>query len=489
MSSPKADADPRLPVPEYLRGPRSITGRLTWLYVGSTALLLTLAASFLYWGLKDSRRRTDRALVAGKLSVIQTLLQDHYAQPDMIRGEVEHEAAANRIHRYYIRVLDAQGRVLYETDGMSRMLPVLAFPARGESGQPPVQTVERRLPDGENYLLMSGEAIEGPGRSHVRVVQVALNMHETSEIVARYRWRLATMLTFGTCFAAIAGVIVTRVGLRSLRDITLATRKVTASKLDARLVAEHWPEELRQLAGEFDAMLDRLQDSFARLTGFSSDLAHAMRNPINNLRGETEVALTRARSPEEYRQTLASSLEEYERLSRLIEGMLFIARADDPQAALERVAFPARAEMEAVRDFYEAFAAERRVTVDCHGDALLTGDPQLVRRAVSNLLGNALKHTPAGGRVELTARTLEDGTVEIAAADTGVGIAPEHLPKVFERFFQADKTRQGPGGAGLGLAIVRSIMRLHGGEASVSSTVGVGTTFTLRFPALSVSKL
>lgn len=230
-------------------------------------------------------------------------------------------------------------------------------------------------------------------------------------------------------------------------------------------------------------MLDRLQGSFNRLNEFSAEIAHALRHPINNLRGEAEVALTRARSTEEYRQVISSSLEEYERLSRLIDGLLFIARTDDPRAALDRVTFSARPEMDAVRDFYEAFAAERKVEVTCEGDATVTGDPVLVRRAISNLLGNALRHTPAGGRVTLSARPLADGAAELSAADTGCGIRPEHLEQVFERFFQADKTRAANGdGAGLGLAIVRSIMRLHGGSATARSVLSEGTTITLRFP-------
>lgn len=177
-------------------------------------------------------------------------------------------------------------------------------------------------------------------------------------------------------------------------------------------------------------------------------------------------------------------LEEFERLSKLIENLLFLARADNPAAILERVNVSARDELEAVRDFYDALAAERQVAVTCAGDGEIHGDPILLRRAISNLLGNALKHTAAGGRVTLSAETAVDGSVEVRAADTGCGIAREHLDHVFERFFQVETRAAGPThGAGLGLAIVRSIMHLHGGTASISSVVGQGTTVTLRFPA------
>ena len=272
--------------------------------------------------------------------------------------------------------------------------------------------------------------------------------------------------------------------LRPLARITKVTQRISANRLNERVTAGRWPAELSALAGEFDAMLDRLEDAFTRLTQFSADLAHALRNPINNLRGEAEVALARARSPEEYQQILASSLEEYERLSRLIDGLLFIARAEDSRTAIERTRFESRRELDAVREFYEALAAEHDVAVTCEGEAGLTGDPALFRRAVSNLLANALKHTPAKGCVTLSACGLAGGAVEIKVRDTGDGIAAAHLPKAFDRFFQVDPSRdQTSRGVGLGLAIVQSIMRLHGGAASIESTVGRGTTVTLAFPA------
>lgn len=231
-------------------------------------------------------------------------------------------------------------------------------------------------------------------------------------------------------------------------------------------------------------MLDRLEDSFTRLGQFSADLAHALRTPIHNLRGEAEVALVRARSPEEYQHVLASSLEECERLSRMIDGLLFLARADDPNAALKRVRFDARQEMEAVREFYEALASEQQVAVTCAGAAALTGDPMLFRRAVSNLLGNALRHTSAGGSVALSLATTAEQRILVRVQDTGCGILPEHRAKIFDRFYRVGETTSPvPGGIGLGLAIVQSIMRLHGGVASVHSEVGKGSTFTLDFPA------
>ena len=402
MSSTITEPDPRLPLPAILRWTPSITGRLALLYVGSTTILLLLAAGYLYWGLQESLMQADRALVSGKLQVLRLLLREEHDKADLLASEVEHEAAANQLLKYYMRVLDERGRVLVETSDMSAILPVLAFPGSATSSRGSPLVVKRSLPSGRTYLLLTGDATTGATKPERRTLQVALDVAHSDALLADYRRKLFLVLAAGVVFAAGTGVIVTRVGLRPLRAMAAAAHRITASRLGARLSTTRWPTELRECAASFDGMLDRLQDSFSRLTEFSAEIAHAMRNPINNLRGETEVALTRARTPEEYRQILGSSLEEYQRLSAMIEGLLFIARADDPKTALVRTRFKVREQMEAVREFYEALAAEQQVTVVCEGDAPLTGDPMLVRRAISNLLGNALKHTPGDGRGRVT---------------------------------------------------------------------------------------
>lgn len=479
------DPDPRLPPPAFVRRKWSITGRLTLLYVGSTAVLLLLAAGYLYRGARQSLARSDRALVAGKLRVLQGLLRDQPGQAGVLENEIEHEASANELLKYYMRVLDSRGRVLIETTGMAGLLPVLIFPEPGRlpaAGGPVI--VERTVGADRTYLLLAADVVAGPTGQERRILQVALDVGHNNEVLADYRWKLLVVLGSGLVFAAVAGTMVTRTGLRPLRKIARATQQITASHLAERLRPAHWPAELRDLAAEFDAMLDRLQDSFSRLTEFSADIAHALRNPINNLRGEAEVALAQERTPAEYQQTLGSSLEEYERLARMIDGLLFIARTDHPNAAIEHSPITARREMEAVQEFYDALAGEKNISVICEGEARLTGDPMLLRRAVSNLLANALKFTPPGGRVVLAAGHAADGAAEIRVRDTGSGIPPEQLPRIFDRFYQGSKSRdQTSQGAGLGLAIVQSIMRLHKGRAEVSSEPGRGTTVLLSFPA------
>lgn len=484
MSSMTTEPDPRLPLPAALRRSWPIAHRLTLLYAGTTTILLLMAAGYLYWGLRESLAREDRALVLGKFNVLRLLLREHQDKTEALASEIEHEAPANELLKYYLRVLDARGQPLIETPEMAGLLPVASFPLPLplSRGIPPV--LARDFGSGRSYLLLAAEVEAGADGSGRRIIQIALDVAHNNDVLADYRQKLFLVLGAGVLFAALAGVVVTRTGLRPLAAMARTSRQITASKLSQRLVAADWPAELRELATAFDIMLDRLQESFVRLTAFSADIAHALRNPVNNLRGETEVALAQERTPAEYQQTLGSSLEEYYRLARMIDGLLFIARTDNPAAQIEHTAFEAGEELSAVQEFYEALAADKSITVICQGDAQLTGDPMLFRRAVSNLLANALKHTPARGRVRLTACNLPDGSTEVRVEDTGAGIAAKHLPRIFDRFYQVHISRdQTSQGAGLGLAIVQSIMRLHQGGVRIESELGRGTVVTLLFPA------
>lgn len=461
----------------------SLATRLTRYYVIAAAVILSAAVFFLHWMLERGLNARDRAQVVSKAQVLQSLLREHHDKPEVIISEVEHEAAENQALRYYLRILDGQGRTLMETTGMKDILPPAIFPPPAPEAATRYAGGRTMLSQHQRYLLAAVEAETGLAGEEKRSLQVALDLSATLELVESYHLVLLSALLGSVALMSLAGWSIARQGIRPLVQLAEASQRITASRLQERVSSQGWPVELSALARAFDDMLDRLGDSFQRLSAFSADIAHALRNPINNLRGEAEVTLSHPRSPEEYQQMMGSSLEELERLSRMIDNLLFIARADDASMALKRTPFAVRQELEAVKEFYEAVADEARLTVECEGNALVNADPLLVRRAISNLLGNALKHTPAGGRVTLIARAAVDGGAEIAVQDTGMGIPEAMLPRVFDRFFQVDKSRDLTAkGAGLGLAIVKSIMQLHGGEATAQSVLGRGTTMTLRFP-------
>ena len=462
----------------------SIAGRMSWVHALKTLLLVALSGSVLYWGLARELRRQDAKLVESKLAVLEHLVASYAIGSQAIESEVEHEAGEQGPLRYFIRVLDATGRIVRETPGMPAQLSVGLFPAAGQQRAAATGCEEcEASPDGQ-YLIAT-RAVRTVGQPETVTLQVALDVGRTESVLHRYAWTLVVVLGLSVILSALASLAVSRDAVQPVRDIADRVRTITASHLDdgPSLASRPWPLELQGLASDFDEMLARLSDSFGRLSQFAADLAHALRNPINNLRGNAEVTLARPRSPEEYQQTLGSSLEELERLSRLIDGLLFIARSENPRQAIDRTTFPLRREAVAVLEFYEALAAERGVHTRCEGDAVITGDSMLVRRALSNLLANAIRHTPSGGTVVMQVQPREQGGATVMVHDTGRGIDAEHLPHVFDRFYRVNDDDIDAAGSGLGLAIVRSVMHLHGGEVHVTSVPGVGTKFTLEFPA------
>ncbi|HTH20298.1 MAG TPA: heavy metal sensor histidine kinase, partial [Candidatus Udaeobacter sp.] len=238
--------------------------------------------------------------------------------------------------------------------------------------------------------------------------------------------------------------------------------------------------ELQPLAIAFDEMLKRLDDSFTRLSQFSADLAHELRTPIANMMGEAQVALTRDRNAAEYREIIESTVAECERLSRIVDNLLFVARVDAASEPITRKWFDARAAVEKIAAFYQMAADDHDVTINCSGDGQIYADPDLFERVVGNLLENALRFTAKHGTICITV-SKQNSDFQVTVSDNGSGIAAEHLPRVFDRFYRAESSRSSDG-AGLGLALVKSIVELHGGSATIQSEVNRGTTVVLRFP-------
>jgi two-component system, OmpR family, heavy metal sensor histidine kinase CusS len=295
-------------------------------------------------------------------------------------------------------------------------------------------------------------------------------------------WFWAVLLAMSFLFPLV-GYQVARHGIRPVEEIAATARKITSTNLRERIRAEGYPSELASLAGTFNEMLDRLEESFERISRFSADIAHDLRTPVNNIRGEAEVALARARTVDEYRDVLESSLEEAVRLSDLIGDLLFLARAESPVKYVERQKVDLCELLGTVREYYDATASDGGITLvtAANGKPITAElDRSLMLRAVSNLVSNAIAHTPPGGTVTLAAAA-DSEAIRIDVSDTGIGIPAEALPRVFDRFFRVDPSRsKSSGGTGLGLAIVQSIMILHGGTAEIASDLGRGTTVTLR---------
>jgi two-component system heavy metal sensor histidine kinase CusS len=477
--------------PEAARPPRpwSLAARLTAWYSISAFLLIAVATGFLYWVLVVNLVRQGDEFLADKVHILQTLLRDRPDDVHMLREEVELEPAARQYGQVYVRILDADGTTQMETSGMSAVLPAAAFPAAGDPATEPAPVLSVTTPTGTSFRAIVASGHRGTAGGTPVVIQVALDRSRELELLARYRQYLWPALGVALIVCALAGYQIARRGLRPLSEITAAARRIRSTTLHERIAAAGLPAELDVLAARFNEMLDRLQEAFDRLARFSADIAHELRTPVNNLRGEAEVALGRPRSPEEYQEVLGSCLEETSRLSRLIDNLLFVARAESPQMQIAREALDIGRELATLREYYEAAASEAGVALVVEAEPTLVADLDrtLFQRAVGNLVANALAHTPAGGTITLRAFQ-DEHTLTVEVADTGAGIAPEHLPHIFDRFYRADPARSTAAGrVGLGLAIVKAIAALHRGSAAVASEVGKGTRMRLTFPRVGPS--
>ena len=312
---------------------------------------------------------------------------------------------------------------------------------------------------------------------------MALEHTESAIVLREHRNHVLLAVLTGVLATALLGYVIAWRGLRSVRAVARAAGEITANQLGGRLRIEDAPAELEDMVRAFNRMLDRLEDSFRRLTQFSSDIAHDLRTPIGNLMIQTQVTLTQQRSIPEYEALLTSNVEEYERLTRMLETMLFLARADNAQVALNKDTISAGVELKHIAEYFEGMADEKSVTLEVDASGVLIADAVLFRRAVGNLIANALRHTPGGQRVTILGHDQGADQFVVAVTNHGGGIPAEHLPRIFDRFYRVDDSRGGSQSSfGLGLAIVKSIMTLHGGGVGVESTPNVLTTFTLVFP-------
>ncbi len=453
--------------------PWSITVRLTFFYMLSASVTLFSIGWYLYLALADTFFQDNRLFLVKEIQLLHGVLLER--PPNLPRlADEQGEGLDLPVGRYYSRILDDGGQSLIETPGMELLTQSISFPPAADITA--ANAILSEIPDGRTFMLLSVRDSAGLPQT----IQIALDISHEAVLLAKFQRNLIAALCLGLLFSCLAAVLVARRGLNPIAEMTRHAEGITATLLHERLDPADWPEELSALAFAFNAMLMRLGKSFAQLNQFSADLAHELRTPINNLMGETEVALSRPRDVVEYREILASSLEEYGRLSRTVETLLFLARAENTEIPLRTARLDGRLELEAVRGYYEALAEEKNIRLICQGQGFLYADAQLFKRVLSNLLLNAIQHTQAGGEIRLVIGSTEKGAAEIRVEDEGCGIAAEHLPRLFDRFYCVDPARSELG-TGLGLAIVKSIMDLHGGSVSVSSELGKGAVFSLRF--------
>ncbi|TKC87669.1 heavy metal sensor histidine kinase [Trinickia terrae] len=466
---------------------RSLTTTLALAFAGTTLAVFALVGSVLYFALDRQVKQQDDldiVLIARHTRRLEQelgSLDDVRHHADRLTSQVLGNAALS------MEIRDAGEQVLADHNTASIADPGVPLPAlsrRVGATQRITQSdiAEWHTAKGVPVRGLAADAVLRDGTPVTTII--ARNMTDRWLLLDYYRDRLYWVGLAGMLLAFLMSWMLVRESLRPLREIARKAGTVTVDRLSTRIEADDVPSELAALVASLNRMLGRLHDGFQRLSQYTADLAHDMRTPLGNLRGATEVALARPRSADEYQATLASNLEECDRISRMIESVLFLARAEHPQFVARLGDLDVAKELAHIADYFEGLADDAGVHLRVTGNAQLRADAELFRRAVSNLLANALRYTTRGGDITLAAEEAPDA-VRVTVANQGTPIAPELLERIFDRFYRVDPSRKresnNAGSTGLGLAIVRTIMDLHGGRAHAESDAA-STRFILTFP-------
>ena len=446
----------------------SLTLRLTLLFALTSALVLVALGTFLKYAVERHFEQQDLQELTGKLELTRHALSQVHDQAGLDDLPQHLGDALVGHHGLSVTLVDDRGVVWFASAGAHHPPPPVEVLAR-TNAQGRIEPMVVRA-DGRVLRCIVAQAWAGiAGKPPFHAI-LALDIEHHMEFTRMFDRAIWASVGLGILLAGLLGWLAARRGLAPLRAMAELARGISASQLSQRLSTDSVPRELIEPVTAFNGMLSRLEDSFQRLSDFSSDLAHELRTPISNLMTQTQVALAQARSAEAYREVLYSNMEEYDRLARMIGDMLFLAKADHGLIVPRREAVDLAAEVAGLFEFYDALAEAQGVSLACTGQAAVAGDRLMLRRALSNLISNAIRHTPRMGTVSVRIEASGAGRVRIGISNPGAPIPPEHLPHLFERFYRVDASRQRGGeGAGLGLAITQSIVAAHRGTITVHS--------------------
>ncbi|CAJ0737404.1 Sensor histidine kinase CusS [Ralstonia mannitolilytica] len=454
-------------------GQFSLTTRLTaYFSLCSAAVLLGLGV-VIALAMDQHFAVEDYTALRENVSVIEKIVESSPAEqvPERIREAIQHRTDL------VARIQGSDGHMLYVTQDFDFQAATQALAQLRHTSETLVWAQ-----GGQQYRGMHAAIPLRDGSSGELDVLLGINTDIHAHFLHTFRGTLAFYIAVAALATGLFGWWAARRGLAPLRTMASRARTVTADKLDERMPVDTVPVEVADLAATLNGMLERLQNDFRRLSDFSTDIAHELRTPITNLLTQTEVVLSQPREGTKYRDVLTSNAEELQRLARMVSDMLYLAKMEHsltlPSAEDIRIAD----EIRALFDFYDTLAEDKAVLLETRGDGHVTGDRLMLRRALSNLLSNAIRHTPRHGRVVVSVSDDRDG-MTVSVDNDGSEIAPQLLPFIFERFFRADKSRARPESesAGLGLAITKAIVAAHGGTITVARIDG-RTRFSIRLP-------
>ena len=462
--------------------PLGLRQRLTLFYVILFALLLMMRGWLFRQTLTDIMYRDAGALLTEEFAGAKRFVQVLGGEAQWVydRTDPEESRVVQNLQRVFL-LADASGKpIQISQDYKGLGIDPIELRRSVDAAQ---QTVNRAVVgrNGIPYLVRSGIhqgnlllSIGRPLDGDERVVH---------EFTRSYYMGLPL-----TILAVVGlGWFMSARGLQPLNSVAEAARVVTGSNLGVRLQRRGADDELDRLIDAFNAMVDRLENSFTQMRQFTADASHELRTPLTSVRGQLEVALFTAQTPEQYREAIGTAIEEVDHLSDVVKALLHLSQAESGQVVLAREPVDLGALVDRVIEQFHLPAEDQKTELTCTVSTnVITGDRVQLQRLISNLLSNALRFTPAGGRIAVSVEAGTDGRVNLTVSDTGCGIPPEYLPNIFDRFYRAPPEggrARDDRGLGIGLSFVSWIAKQHNATITVDSKPGVGTKFTVSFPA------
>lgn len=462
----------------------SIGLRLSLWYVAIFALAQGLFGIGMWFILRENLREiADKALATETEDVRRFLSAQPTGQELAALQNAVAEEYSSETGGDYLQITDSKGNWIYRASSLSsqNFLPISASQLN--------KTQHQDVRFGKKPLRFVAQKIEAGGR--IFSVQAGTPIDEEVETLERFQRYLFMFAPLLLLTAGVVGYGLSRHALAPVDALTRTARTITGGTLSHRLAPLQTGDELQRLSETFNAMLERLEAAFGRVTQFTADASHELRTPVSLIRTEAELALRRSRGEQEYREALRRILLEAERTTTLIEELLALARADSGREAFQIQPLDLRGTLQEVASGWRQVANVRGVQFSeriLDAELSVLGDEAALRRVLNVLLDNAFKYTPSpGGMVRISAER-QDGRAVIRVADNGVGIAEGEQERIFERFYRVDKSRsRDMGGAGLGLSIALWIVEQHHGKIAVESTPGAGSIFRVELPLASAA--
>lgn len=463
---------------------RSIRFRMALWYAALLAGALALFGAATYLGLERYLQKSlEESLIKQARSIGDVLVVNINQSGE---GYVDNEITEHyspEINGRFIRVTRTDGKRIYVSgppkDGTFD--PALVAAPRLPVTQEFTREVEM---SDEHELLLHGLPFKAADGTRF-LIEVAAPYNQIESVLRGLVLTFVLGLPLIVALAIGGGYLLMRGALRPVDEIRQKAAQITSRNLSERLPVVHTGDELERLATDLNHMIERLEESFHQINRFSADASHELRTPLTVLQGELEAIAQKGQSlPEDVRDTIGSALEETHRLAKIVESLLAISRLEAGEAKVQRVHLDFAELARSTADQMRLLAEEKRVALDCDGTepVEVDADPARLKQVVVNLLDNAIKYTPEGGKVSFSV-TQRDGRAVLEVGDSGLGISAADLPHIFDRFYRADKARSRQlGGTGLGLSIVRSICLAHGGQVTVKSTEGRGSLFRVELP-------